>query len=108
VKYSIWHICISAYNSKANSLIEHSHRTIWDSLIKTCNSDITQWPTLTHHTFWADHVIMQKSTSHTPFHGTQHRTTPTLWCHWSNIPPSQYSWLAPHKPPHCNMGSSVS
>jgi hypothetical protein len=28
VKYSIWHICISAYNSKANSLIEHSHRTI--------------------------------------------------------------------------------
>jgi hypothetical protein len=32
-----------------------------------CNSDITQWPTLTHHVFWADRVTTRKSTGHTPF-----------------------------------------
>jgi transposase InsO family protein len=54
VKYGIRHIHISAYNSKANSLVECAHRTIRDLLVKTCNGDITQWPTLTHHVFWAD------------------------------------------------------
>jgi hypothetical protein len=33
-KYSIQHIHISAYNSKANVLVERSHRTIQDSLVK--------------------------------------------------------------------------
>jgi hypothetical protein len=66
-KYHIHHIRISAYNSKANGLVEHSHRTIRDSLVKACNGDITQWPTLTHHIFWADCVTTRKSTNHSPF-----------------------------------------
>ena len=55
-KYHINHIRISAYNSKANRIVERSHRTIRDSIVKACNSDITQWPNMTSHVFWADHV----------------------------------------------------
>jgi hypothetical protein len=67
-KYGITHIRISAYNSKANGIVERSHRTIRDSLVKACNGDITQWPFLAPHVFWADRVTTRKSTGHTPFY----------------------------------------
>ena len=73
-KYHIRHIRISAYNSQANGIVERSHRTIRDSLVKACNGDITQWPALTHHVFWADRVTTRKSTGHSPYymaHGTE-------------------------------------
>jgi hypothetical protein len=73
-KYHIRHIRISAYNSKANGVVERSHRTIRDSLVKACNGDISDWPTLAHHVFWADRVTTRKSTGHTPFfmaHGVE-------------------------------------
>jgi hypothetical protein len=76
-KYHIRHIQISTYNLKANGLIEQSHRTIQDSLVKSCNGDITQWPTLAHHVFWADCVMTRKSTGHTPFFMT-HGIEPVL------------------------------
>ena len=66
--YHIHHIRISAYNSQANGIVERSHRTIHDSLVKACNGDITQWPTLAHHIFWADHVMTKKSTGHSPYY----------------------------------------
>jgi len=66
--YHICHICISAYNSQANRIVECSHRTIRNSLVKACNSDITQWPALTHHVFWADRITTQKSTGHSPYY----------------------------------------
>ncbi|KIM66600.1 hypothetical protein SCLCIDRAFT_1149605 [Scleroderma citrinum Foug A] len=66
--YHICHICISAYNSQANGVVKWSHRTICDSLIKACNDNITQWPTLMHHIIWADHVTTWKSTSHSPYY----------------------------------------
>jgi hypothetical protein len=66
-KYHINHIRISAYNSKANGLVERSHRTIRDSIVKACNGDVTKWPALTPHVFWADRVTTRKTTGHTPF-----------------------------------------
>ena len=66
--YHICHICISAYNSQANGVVKWSHHTICDSLIKACNDNITQWPTLMHHVIWADHVTTRKSTSHSPYY----------------------------------------
>src|SRR5579863_5663371 len=33
-RYGIRHICISAYNSRANGIVEQQHRTIIESLIK--------------------------------------------------------------------------
>jgi hypothetical protein len=67
-KYSIRHIRISAYNSKANGIVERSHRTIRDSLVKACNGDITQWPTLAHHIFWADRVTTCRATRYLPYY----------------------------------------
>jgi hypothetical protein len=73
-KYGITHIRISAYNSKANGIVERSHRTIRDSLVKACNGDITQWPHFVHHIFWADRVTTRRSTGHSPYfmaHGVE-------------------------------------
>jgi len=73
-KYHIRHIRISAYNSKANGIVERSHQTIRDSLIKACNGDISQWPTLAHHVFCSNRITTRQSTNHTPFfiaHGTK-------------------------------------
>jgi len=66
--YHIRHIRISAYNSQANGIVKHSHRTICNSLVKACNGEITQWPTLAHHIFWADCVTTRKSTGHSPYY----------------------------------------
>jgi len=38
--YHIYHIRISAYNSQANEVIETTHRTIRDSLVKMCHRNI--------------------------------------------------------------------
>jgi len=67
-KYHISHIHISAYNSKANGCVECSHHTIQDSLVKACSGDITQWPTLTHHVFWANHVTTHRSMGYSPYY----------------------------------------
>ena len=76
-KYHICHIRISAYNSQANGIVEQSHHTICDSFVKSCNSDITQWPVLTHHIFWADRITTQKSTGHSPYY-MAHSAEPLL------------------------------
>jgi len=67
-KYRICHICISAYNSQANSIIERQHHTIQDSIFKACDSKDSHWPTVTPFTFWANCATVRKSTSHSPFY----------------------------------------
>jgi hypothetical protein len=67
-KYHINHIRISAYNSKANGIVERSHRTIRDSIVKACDGDITRWPNMASYTFWADRVTTRKATGYSPFH----------------------------------------
>jgi hypothetical protein len=73
-KYGIHHIQISPYNSRANGIIERQHHTICESLVKTCEGDITKWPASAPHVFWADRVTTRKSTGHSPFfiaHGVE-------------------------------------
>src|SRR5437588_4879771 len=67
-KYHILYIRISAYNSQANRVVKCSHCTICDSLIKSCAGDITLWPMLIHHVFWADRVTTCRSTRHSPYY----------------------------------------
>jgi transposase InsO family protein len=67
-KYHINHIRISAYNSKANGIVERSHRTIRDSIVKACDGDITRWVNMASYTFWADRVTTRKATGYSPFH----------------------------------------
>ena len=67
-KYGINHIRISAYNSRANGIVERQHRTIRESLLKTCEGDASKWPAAAPHVFWADRVTTRKSTGHSPFY----------------------------------------
>jgi Integrase zinc binding domain len=67
-KFGIRHIRISAYNSRANGIVERQHRTIHESLVKACQSDVSRWPTVVPHVFWADRATVRKSTSHSPFY----------------------------------------
>ena len=76
-KYGIRHIRISAYNSRANGIVERQHRTIRDSLLKTCGDDISKWPVHAPHVFWADRVTTRHSTGHSPFYMT-HGVEPIL------------------------------
>jgi len=41
--YSIPHICISPYNSKANGVVERGHFIIREAIIKPCDGDINLW-----------------------------------------------------------------
>jgi transposase InsO family protein len=73
-RHGIRHIRISAYNSRANGIVERQHRTIRESIVKACGGEITKWPAIAPHAFWADRATTRKSTGHTPFfmaHGVE-------------------------------------
>ena len=76
-KYNIRHIRISAYNSRANGIVERQHRTIRESLLKTCEGEASKWPAVAPHVFWADRVTTRRSTGHSPFFMT-HGVEPIL------------------------------
>ena len=67
-RYGIWHIWISAYNSRANSIVEQQHRSIRDSLVKACNGDTSRWPAVAPFIFWADRATTRKATGFSPFY----------------------------------------
>ena len=66
--FTIRHIRISAYNSCTNGIIEQQHRTIQESIVKACKGNISCWPAIALHAFWADHVTTCKATGHTPYY----------------------------------------
>ncbi len=67
-RFGIRHIRISAYNSRANGIVECQHRTIRESIVKACEGNIAKWPAIAPHAFWADRAMTRKSTGHTPFY----------------------------------------
>lgn len=67
-RFGIWHIRISAYNSRANGIVEQQHRTTRESIVKACEGDITKWPSIAPYAFWADRATTHKSTRHSPFY----------------------------------------
>jgi hypothetical protein len=67
-RFGIRHIRISAYNSRANGIVERQHRSIRDSLVKACNGDASQWPVVAPFVFWADCATTRKATSLSPFY----------------------------------------
>jgi hypothetical protein len=66
--YHINHIRISPYNKQANGVVERSHRTIRESIVKACEGDTSRWPTVAPFAFWADRVTVRKATGYSPFH----------------------------------------
>jgi hypothetical protein len=67
-KFSVTHIRISGYNSQANGIVERTHRTMRDALVKTCQGDIKRWLDVAPFIFWADRVTIRKSTGQSPFY----------------------------------------
>jgi hypothetical protein len=67
-RYSICHIHISAYNSRANGIVEQQHRSIRDLLVKACDGNISRWPTVAPFVFWADCATTHKAMGFSPFY----------------------------------------
>ena len=67
-RYGIRHIRISAYNSRANGIVECQHRTIRESLVKACDGNTAHWPTIAPLVFWADRATIRKATGYSPFY----------------------------------------
>jgi hypothetical protein len=73
-KFGIHHIRISAYNSRANGVIERQHRPVRESLMKAADGIEADWPTVLHSVLWAERVTIQRSTKYSPYriaHGVE-------------------------------------
>lgn len=66
-RYGIPQISISAYNSKANGVMECGHFTIREALLKVCKESVSQWPDHVAHTFFADKVTVRRATGFSPY-----------------------------------------
>ena len=66
-RYGIPQVQISAYNSKANGVVERSHAIIRESIVKACKGQISQWPGKVHIAFFADKITITRSTGFSPF-----------------------------------------
>ena len=67
-RWNIPHIKISAYNSKANGVVERGHFIIREAILKSCKHDIKEWPNHVHHAFFADKVTVRRATNFSPFY----------------------------------------
>lgn len=73
-QFGIHHIRISAYNSRANGIVERQHRPVRESLMKASDGDEAKWPTVLHSVLWAERVTIQRSTGFSPYriaHGVE-------------------------------------
>lgn len=66
-RYQIPHIPISAYNSKANGVVERSHFITREALVKSCEGNINKWPEKVTHVFFADRVTTRRATGFSPY-----------------------------------------
>ena len=66
-KYGIHHIKISAYNSRANGVIERRHRDVRESLAKLCGPSMRRWPATLPAVAWAERTTILKSVGISPF-----------------------------------------
>jgi hypothetical protein len=67
-KYHIHHIRISPYNSQAQGIVERSHFGLRESLIKTCESKLQDWPLKLPYALWAQRITTRRSTGHSPYY----------------------------------------
>jgi hypothetical protein len=67
--YGIKQVLISAYNSKANGMIEKGHYQIENALAKTCaDSGIDNWVFHLRSVLWSDRITARTSTGYSPFY----------------------------------------
>ena len=67
-RYGIPHVHISAYNSKANGVVERGHFDIREAIVKACKGDISKWPDHVHAAFFADSITTGRSRGFSPYY----------------------------------------
>ena len=75
--YHIPHVKISAYNSKANGVVERGHFIIREAILKACEGHTRKWPDHVSHAFFADKVSIRRATGQSPFY-VMHGVHPVL------------------------------
>ncbi|TFY59099.1 hypothetical protein EVJ58_g5994 [Rhodofomes roseus] len=53
-RYKLPQIKISAYNSKANGVVEPGHFIIRESILRSCEGNVDKWPDYVQHAFFTD------------------------------------------------------
>jgi hypothetical protein len=66
-RYAVGHIRISAYNSRAQGIVEQGHHTFRRTLLKSCGS-ASNWSRYFHHALWVDRATVRKATGYSPFY----------------------------------------
>jgi hypothetical protein len=51
-------------------VVETTHQTVRDALVKVCKGEIWKWYKHTPYIFWADQVTTHTATGHTPYYMT--------------------------------------
>lgn len=65
--YGIRHIKISAYNSRANGVVERRHRDLRETLAKVCGPSMQGWTNALPAAMWAERCTVLKSVGKSPF-----------------------------------------
>lgn len=58
---------ISAYNSRANGVVERGHYTIREAIIRFCEGDVKKWPQYVDLAFFADRITTRRQTGFSPY-----------------------------------------
>lgn len=66
--YHFHHIPISAYNSRADGLVERRHRDVREAIMKMAGGIESKWTEVTHAAFWAERITIQKATGFSPYY----------------------------------------
>ena len=66
-RYSVHHIQISGYNSRANGVIERRHLNLGEQAVKLLVESCAGWDVALPAMLWAERATMQKATGYSPF-----------------------------------------
>lgn len=67
-RYGIPQVRISAYNSRANGVVERGHYIIREAIVKSCQGKIKDWPNKVPLAFFADKITTSHVTGFSPYY----------------------------------------
>ena len=67
-RYHINHIRVSAYNSRANGIVERRHFDVQEALVKAADGNESKWSEHAYSVFWAERVTIRKATGMSPYY----------------------------------------
>lgn len=66
--YNVHHIKISPYNSRAQGIVERSHRTFREVLYRSCWPDPGLLSTKFHQVLWAERITIRPTVGYSPYY----------------------------------------